>query len=517
MPAPDPLAQAYQAIGEYFCAFSAVEYELGEAIKVAFGLQNNEASDAIIAALGDFSRKGRLVQTAIRFAKKGDGSPTSDDWKTKVDATIKKALGCNDPDRILLAHSLLEPNADGSVDFVRLQVRDGKVTGKEGFNWPHKDFSEKISVLKELAKELQAVNTELRTVKITIPAGDLSWMSGDPMRSFSNRASGALMSGLSNPCKYPPQPQARPRNRQPCSSAPLNRRLRLGARRKGRPARRGTAMEATISSTTWVLTYARRVASQRWRKAKAFAVLNFNILCRPTWVGKNVILDGDPAGLLHAVKYFSKMFALTLTFVVVVAASRFKLYEGSSEWREFIEASAKLVIAVAIIYLLTRALPDRVTLSRLLQAALYVGGAYVLAEALLSIPVSSLSLVVPSENREIDVFATERERCLAHSSALYWLLRGDMKFFLYSDAWKPADWTNWLLDNYYHVLFVPFLFIFALTLGPARKVSFVFVCFFTAVAFVTAVEMCPICQTPTRHHAGAEGHEVRHQLPRSDH
>ena len=125
--------------------------------------------------------------------------------------------------------------------------------------------------------------------------------------------------------------------------------------------------QATISSTTWVLTYARRVASQRWRKAIAFAVLNLNIFCRPTWVGKNVILDGDPAGLLHAVKYFSKMFALTLTFVVVVAASRFKLYEGNSEWRQLIEASAKLVIAVAIIYLLTRALPDRVTLSRLLR------------------------------------------------------------------------------------------------------------------------------------------------------
>lgn len=246
--------------------------------------------------------------------------------------------------------------------------------------------------------------------------------------------------------------------------------------------------QATISSTTWVLTYARRVASQRWRKAIAFAVLNLNIFCRPTWVGKNVILDGDPAGLLHAVKYFSKMFALTLTFVVVVAASRFKLYEGNSEWRQLIEASAKLVIAVAIIYLLTRALPDRVTLSRLLQAALYVGGAYILAEALLSIPVSYLSLIVPSENRETDVFATERERCLAHSSMLYWLLRGDLKFFVYSDAWKPADWANWFLDNYYHVLVIPFLVIFAFMLGPARKVSFIFICLFTALAFVTAVE-----------------------------
>jgi hypothetical protein len=138
------------------------------------------------------------------------------------------------------------------------------------------------------------------------------------------------------------------------------------------------------------------------------------------------------------------MFALTFTMagLVYAVADQFKLYEGESEWRTLVADSLKLLIAVAIIYLLTRVLPDKATLSRLLQAALYVGGAYVFAEALLSIPVSYLSLVVPSGNREIDVFATEREHCLAHSSMLYWLLRGDLKFYLYSDAWKPADWAN---------------------------------------------------------------------------
>ena len=238
--------------------------------------------------------------------------------------------------------------------------------------------------------------------------------------------------------------------------------------------------QATISSTNWVLTYVRRVVSQRWRKAKAFAVLNFNIICRPTWVGKNIILDGDPAGLLQALKYFLKMFALTLA-VVVFATSRFKLYEGDEKWRLLVTISLELLIVVAIIYLLTRVLPDRMTLSRLLQAALYVGGAYIIAEALLSIPVSYLSLVVPSGNREIDVFATERERCLAHSW-LYWLLRGELTFYLHSDEWKPADLANLFLDNYHHVLFIPFLVIFAFMLGSARKPSFVLTYFFTAVA-----------------------------------
>ena len=45
----DEHANAFQAIGAYFCAFSAMERELGEAIKVIFRLQNHEAADTIVA------------------------------------------------------------------------------------------------------------------------------------------------------------------------------------------------------------------------------------------------------------------------------------------------------------------------------------------------------------------------------------------------------------------------------------------------------------------------------------
>lgn len=198
MPA-NQYAQAYQAIGEYFCAFSAVEHELGAAIKLAYGLQDNDASDAIVAALGDFSRKARLVEAAIKVAKNADGSNTSEAWKASAAETVRKALDFNDPDRQLLAHSLLQPNADGSVTFVRLQVRDGKVTGKDGYTWSHENFNKKIADLNEVRKELQAINSDLHTVKIRIPAGELSWMSGNPMYSFSHRASGPRMSELDGP------------------------------------------------------------------------------------------------------------------------------------------------------------------------------------------------------------------------------------------------------------------------------------------------------------------------------
>ena len=51
---------------------------------------------------------------------------------------------------MVLAHSLLQPNADGSVYCLRLRVKDGKVTGRDGVKWSHDDFVKKISRLTEL-------------------------------------------------------------------------------------------------------------------------------------------------------------------------------------------------------------------------------------------------------------------------------------------------------------------------------------------------------------------------------
>ena len=65
--------KAYQAVGEYFCAFSALERALGEAIKVIYHLDQHEAADAIVAALGDMSKKINFVWTASRMAKNANG------------------------------------------------------------------------------------------------------------------------------------------------------------------------------------------------------------------------------------------------------------------------------------------------------------------------------------------------------------------------------------------------------------------------------------------------------------
>src|SRR5438874_3339282 len=51
------LIKAHKGIGEFFCAFSSLERELGQAIKVVLRLEGNAAADTIVGLVEDFGRK----------------------------------------------------------------------------------------------------------------------------------------------------------------------------------------------------------------------------------------------------------------------------------------------------------------------------------------------------------------------------------------------------------------------------------------------------------------------------
>jgi hypothetical protein len=169
MSEPSPLAAAHQAIGAFFCAFSRVDHQVGESVKTVYGLQDNDASEAIVAALGDVARKASLVWAASKGAKDANGSDASAEWKDKVEATIKRVFDCNTQDRVPLSHSLLRPNADGSVNLVRLKIEAGEVRGKDGIKWSQDQFKQKTRQLDKLADDLAALNGELRTFRYSIP------------------------------------------------------------------------------------------------------------------------------------------------------------------------------------------------------------------------------------------------------------------------------------------------------------------------------------------------------------
>jgi hypothetical protein len=235
-------------------------------------------------------------------------------------------------------------------------------------------------------------------------------------------------------------------------------------------------------STTSLLATVRRVLDH----LLVLPALTFNILFRPAWTGSNTV-NNDTEGLLRAIKFYSEMFALAFTISLV--ANQFQLYEGKSEWRSLIEIVLQLLIAIPIISLLGLALPERIRPLTVIQALLYVVGVYLLIASIVSIPISYLDFTfgIPDKNRELDIFGTEYEKCLSHNSTFYWLIRGDLQFFLYADRWTPQDWANWLFDNFYYVVAIPFFAIFAFMLRPKRKISFILICLIAVAAFVITV------------------------------
>jgi hypothetical protein len=152
---------------------SELDRELGEAIKVALQLENQEAGNIIVAALGDVSRKASLVRAAVQVDKNVDGSDTTKAWKKSADDTMKGILACNSNDRVLLAHSLLEPQNGGAVQFTRLHIPDGVCKSRQE-TWTHQDFTKKIEQLTDLTTKLQSIRNELNTLRIEIP--DLGWL-----------------------------------------------------------------------------------------------------------------------------------------------------------------------------------------------------------------------------------------------------------------------------------------------------------------------------------------------------
>jgi hypothetical protein len=163
-------ARAYQAVGEYFCAFSELDRELGEAVKVVLDLNTHPAGDFVVAALQDPARKANLVLAAVAVAKNADGSETSAGWKENASDTLKSVLGHNKDTRVVMAHSYLEPQADGSVRVTRLNLHGGQLTG-EPKTW---NLEDKINEARDIAKGLQKITTDLST--LTIPVPDLSWL-----------------------------------------------------------------------------------------------------------------------------------------------------------------------------------------------------------------------------------------------------------------------------------------------------------------------------------------------------
>jgi hypothetical protein len=165
-------AKAHQAIGEYFSAFSELERELGESVKVVLHLEDHPAADLVVDLLRFAGTKARLVKDAAEIAtKKRDRSRISTEWKERANKTLGDILSHNEACRDYLAHSHLEPQEDGSVKVTR------RNKGKSQ-NWK---LQPKIDEVQRLTKELREIRTELSKLDVHIGSLPIEWALSTPV------------------------------------------------------------------------------------------------------------------------------------------------------------------------------------------------------------------------------------------------------------------------------------------------------------------------------------------------
>jgi hypothetical protein len=154
-------AKGHEAIGQYFCAFSELERELGEAVKVVLHLERHPAADLVVDLLRYPRNKASLVKEAARIAtKKKTGREISRKWKTEANKTLGKILEHNEACRDQLAHSHLEPQEDGSVKVTR-----GSKGQRTSQNWKLKT---KIDEVRSLTKALRQIRNELSDLELIV-------------------------------------------------------------------------------------------------------------------------------------------------------------------------------------------------------------------------------------------------------------------------------------------------------------------------------------------------------------
>jgi hypothetical protein len=221
------------------------------------------------------------------------------------------------------------------------------------------------------------------------------------------------------------------------------------------------------------------------------------IISRPSDFADKFIKDDKPNALFDSVKFYMKTFALT--FAILAIADQFRFSESVSEVRALvIRLLPQVALGTLVSFLLLRITCNRVTIAGVLQTVLYVDAVYLLFDALLTIPTWYLnySLHVPTDGREVDLFTTEFENCLSTQSFAFWLIRGDLQFFMYDDKWH--SWVQFFIDNRHYITVLPFLFLFAHMVRKKYGTNFFVAAFAAGIAFASATEGFDLVESKAR-------------------
>jgi len=177
-----------------------------------------------------------------------------------------------------------------------------------------------------------------------------------------------------------------------------------------------------------------------------------DVIARPTeFAGRRI--DAGSRDLYRASYFYLHLF--TLAFVINASMTRFDFYRGNSQHRELALLAIQIAMAIPLMYVFNRATRQRVTFSGITQAVLYLDGIFIVLQNLLIGGLAYISFTQSIDRGELDVIATEIERCLSNNSYVYWFTRGELEYFYY----VPRATTTWLpaaREYAQYVLVLPF-------------------------------------------------------------
>ena len=209
------------------------------------------------------------------------------------------------------------------------------------------------------------------------------------------------------------------------------------------------------------------------------------LLTSPASFGREHI-DVSARDLYRAATFYLNVF--TIVFLSASVLVYFHGYSGTSQARELVRLTVQLGVAFPILYLFNRIARQPVYLSGIVQATLYADALFLA----FCVPVSAgIAYATPPPvlgRGEVDIIATEFERCLAAESWVYWLLRGsDLQFFVGPAVTSATLSLETLKEYVQFVLVLPFCVIIGKLLNGRYGASTWLNSAFAIVTFVIVV------------------------------
>jgi hypothetical protein len=159
----DAIGLACKYLGRFLYEFAQMEIALNEAISKLFDLSPDNAR--IVSENIEIGRKVDIVHSIVLAQSGSNGKDL-----TKKAASVFNALrGINDPDRIMITHSLFSLHGTGAVRFEKHRARTGLIRNE--VIWRFEQFDRKCVEMQQITSDLREMTATLRPYLVPLDRG----------------------------------------------------------------------------------------------------------------------------------------------------------------------------------------------------------------------------------------------------------------------------------------------------------------------------------------------------------